>query len=133
MKRRELREHIFEILFRVEFMNETEMEEQMDLFFEDLAEARPADVDYMKNKYFAVREKMPMIDIMIDEKSKGWKTSRMGKVELTILRLAVYEMLFDEDVPATVAINEAVEIAKKFGGDDTPAFVNGVLAKVAAI
>jgi N utilization substance protein B len=57
----------------------------------------------------------------------------MGKVELTILRLAVYEMLFDEDVPATVAINEAVEIAKKFGGDDTPAFVNGILAKVVAI
>ena len=133
MKRRELREHIFEILFRVEFMNETDMEEQMELFFEDLAEARPADVEYIKNKYQAVREKMPMIDIMIDEKSTGWKTSRMGKVELTILRLAVYEMLFDEDVPATVAINEAVEIAKKFGGDDTPAFVNGILAKVAAI
>ena len=57
----------------------------------------------------------------------------MGKVELTILRLAVYEMLFDEDVPSTVAINEAVEIAKKFGGDDTPAFVNGILAKVAAV
>ncbi len=133
MKRRELREHIFEILFRVEFMNENDMEEQMELFFEDLAEAKPSDVDYIKNKYQAVREKMPMIDIMIDEKSKGWKTSRMGKVELTILRLAVYEMLFDEDVPATVAINEAVEIAKKFGGDDTPAFVNGVLAKIIAI
>ena len=133
MKRRELREHIFEILFRVEFMSENDMEEQMDLFFEDLAEARPDDVDYMKNKYLAVREKMPMIDIMIDEKSTGWKTSRMGKVELTILRLAVYEMLFDEDVPVTVAINEAVEIAKKFGGDDTPAFVNGILAKVAAV
>ena len=133
MKRRELREHIFEILFRVEFMNENDMEEQMELFFEDLAEAKPSDVDYIKNKYMAVREKMPMIDIMIVEKSKGWKTSRMGKVELTILRLAVYEMLFDEDVPATVAINEAVEIAKKFGGDDTPAFVNGVLAKVIAI
>ena len=133
MKRRELREHIFGILFRVEFMNETEMEEQLELFFEDLAGARPSDVDYIKNKYMAVREKMPMIDIMIDEKSTGWKTSRMGKVELTILRLAVYEMLFDEDVPVTVAINEAVELAKKFGGDDTPAFVNGVLAKVAAI
>ena len=133
MKRRELREHIFEILFRVEFMNEEDMKEQMELFFEDLAEARPEDVDYIKNKYMAVREKMPMTDIMIDEKSTGWKTSRMGKVELTILRLAVYEMLFDEDVPVTVAINEAVEIAKKFGGDDTPAFVNGVLAKVTAI
>ena len=133
MKRRELRERIFEILFRVEFMNENDMEEQMELFFQDLAEAKPADVDYIKNKYLAVREKMPVIDITIDEKSKGWKTSRMGKVELTILRLAVYEMLFDEDVPATVAINEAVEIAKKFGGDDTPAFVNGVLAKIIAI
>ena len=133
MKRRELREHIFEILFRVEFMSESDMEEQLELFFEDLAEARPADVDYIKNKYFAVREKMPMIDVLIDEKSTGWKTSRMGKVELTILRLAVYEMLFDEDVPVTVAINEAVEISKKFGGDDTPAFVNGILAKVAAV
>ena len=133
MKRRELREHIFGILFRVEFMNENEMEEQMELFFEDLAEARPADVDYIKNKYLAIREKMPMIDVLIDEKSTGWKTSRMGKVELTILRLAVYEMLFDEDVPSVVAINEAIEIAKKFGGDDTPAFVNGILAKVAAI
>ena len=133
MKRRELREHIFGILFRVEFMNENDMEEQMELFFEDLAEAKPSDVDYIKNKYMAVREKMPMIDVLIDEKSTGWKTSRMGKVELTILRLAVYEMLFDEDVPSTVAINEAVEIAKKFGGDDTPAFVNGILAKVAAV
>ncbi|MBQ8857484.1 MAG: transcription antitermination factor NusB [Lachnospiraceae bacterium] len=133
MKRRELRERIFEILFRVEFMSENEMEEQMELFFEDLAEAKPSDVDYIKNKYMAVREKMPMIDCLIDEKSTGWKTSRMGKVELTILRLAVYEMLFDEDVPVTVAINEAVEIAKKFGGDDTPAFVNGILAKVAAV
>ena len=133
MKRRELREHIFEILFRVEFMTENDMEEQLELFFEDLAEARPSDVDYIKNKYLAVREKMPMIDILIDEKSTGWKTSRMGKVELTILRLAVYEMLFDEDVPVTVAINEAVEISKKFGGDDTPAFVNGILAKVATV
>ena len=133
MKRRELREHIFEILFRVEFMSENDMEEQLELFFEDLAEARPADVDYIKNKYLAVREKMPMIDILIDEKSTGWKTGRMGKVELTILRLAVYEMLFDEDVPVTVAINEAVEISKKFGGDDTPAFVNGILAKVATV
>ena len=133
MKRRELREHIFEILFRVEFMSENDMEEQLELFFEDLAEARPSDVDYIKNKYLAVREKMPMIDILIDEKSTGWKTSRMGKVELTILRLAVYEMLFDEDVPVTVAINEAVEISKKFGGDDTPAFVNGILAKVATV
>lgn len=133
MKRREQREHIFEILFRVEFMDDRDMDEQLELFFEDLKEAKASDVDYMKNKYLAVREKIQLIDLMIDEKSTGWKTNRMGKVELTILRLAVYEMLFDEDVPVTVAINEAVELAKKYGGDDTPAFINGVLAKFAAI
>lgn len=133
MKRRELREHTFELLFRVEFMTEEEMKEQMELFFDDMADAGEADVNYITNKYMAVREKQDMIDIMIDEKAKGWKTNRMGKVELTILRLAVYEMLFDEDVPVTVAINEAVELSRKFGGDDTPAFVNGILAKVATV
>jgi N utilization substance protein B len=133
MKRRELREHIFGILFRVEFMNETEMTEQVELYFEDLEEAKSSDVEYIHNKYNAIREKIDMIDVIIDERSTGWKTSRMGKVELTILRLAVYEMLFDEDVPVTVAINEAVELAKKYGGDDTPAFINGVLAKVAKV
>ena len=55
----------------------------------------------------------------------------MGKVELTILRLAVYEMKYEEDIPTGVAINEAVELAKKYGTDDSPAFINGVLAKIA--
>ena len=70
------------------------------------------------------------IDAMLEKVSRGWKLSRMGKVELTILRLAVYEMRFDEDIPEKVAINEAVELSKKFGGDDSPAFINGVLAKL---
>ena len=75
-------------------------------------------------------EKLPEIDAMLEKVSRGWKLSRMGKVELTILRLAVYEMRFDEDIPEKVAINEAVELSKKFGGDDSPAFINGVLAKL---
>ena len=68
---------------------------------------------------------------MLNASAKGWKTSRMGRVDLTILRLAVYEMKFDEDIPEKVAINEAVELSKKFGGDESPAFINGVLAKIA--
>ena len=63
--------------------------------------------------------------------AEGWQTKRMGKVDLTILRLAVYEIKYDEDIPTGVAINEAVELAKKFGQDSSPAFVNGVLAKFA--
>ena len=74
--------------------------------------------------------KLEDIDAIINEVSTGWKTSRMSKVDLTIIRLAVYEIKFDEDVPASVAINEAVEISKVFGGDDSPSFVNGILAKV---
>ena len=130
MKRRELREHIFEILFRVEFMSEEDMSEQLELFFEDLAEARPADVDYIKNKYMAVREKMSMIDIVIDEKSKGWKTSRMNKVDLSILRLAVYEMKYCSDIPVNVSVNEVVELAKTYSDDDVRKMINAVLDKV---
>ena len=74
-------------------------------------------------------EKLDEIDGMINQEAKGWTTERMGKIELTILRLAIYEIKFDEDVPAGVAINEAVEIAKKFGQEESAGFVNGVLAK----
>ena len=66
----------------------------------------------------------------MNEKTTGWKTTRMSKVDLTILRLATYEMKWDEDVPEGVAINEAVELAKRFSGEEGPSFVNGVLAKL---
>ena len=72
------------------------------------------------------------IDEKINQVAEGWKTRRMGKVELTILRLAVYEMQYDEEIPEKVAINEAVELAKKFGRVESPAFINGVLAKLVA-
>ena len=80
------------------------------------------------NKIIAVLEE---IDKIINESSKGWKTTRMGKVDLTLIRLAVYEIKYEEDIPTGVAINEAVELAKKYGTDDSPAFINGVLAKIA--
>ena len=133
MKRRELREHIFQLLFRVEFTEKDEMAKQVGLFVEDMeeeTEVKERDKTYISEKYAKIVEKLPEIDKMLDEVSKGWKTSRMGKVELTILRLAVYEMRFDEDIPQKVAINEAVELSKKFGGNEAPAFVNGVLAKL---
>ena len=78
----------------------------------------------------AVREKVPEIDKLIEENVKGWDTSRMGKVDLTVLRLAVYEMRYDEDIPTGVAINEAVEIAKMYGQENSGSFVNGILGKI---
>ncbi len=85
-------------------------------------------------KMFQIRKRiwqLVRIDQSLNEKVQGWDTGRMGKVDLTILRLAVYEIVFDEEIPTSVAINEAVELAKKFGQDSSPAFVNGVLAKFA--
>ena len=130
MKRRELREHIFELLFRIEFNSTEEMPEQQRLFLEELGEAEPKDQEYIKEKYAKIVEKLPQIDELLNEASDGWKVSRMGKADLTILRLAVYEMQYDEDVPVGVAVNEAVELSKKFGGDESPAFINGILGKI---
>ena len=113
MKRRELREHIFELLFRIEFNSSEEMPEQMQLFFDGLDELGEQDQSYMEEKYGRIVEKLPELDRRIEETAKSWRISRMGKVDLTILRLAVYEMEFDDDVPVGVAINEAVELSKK--------------------
>ncbi|MCR5556799.1 MAG: transcription antitermination factor NusB [Butyrivibrio sp.] len=132
MNRTELREQIFQLLFRVEFNTPEEMSEQEELFTTTSDhEFSKADADYIRDKYEKIAEKLPEIDAAINEKTEGWNTDRMAKVELTIIRLAVYEIKFDESVPTGVAINEAVELAKKFGQDGSPAFVNGVLAKFA--
>ena len=130
MNRRTLREQVFKLLFRVEFNSKEEMEEQCRLFLEhEDVEMSEKDADYIVGKYTDIHEKLEEIDSMINEKAKGWSTDRMGKVDLTIIRLAVYGMKHDETVPEGVAINEAVELAKKFGLDESAGFVNGVLAK----
>lgn len=131
MKRTELREHIFKMLFQIEFNEMDEMPEHLQLYFASLENATEQDKEYIENKYHAVVEKVCEIDDLINEKCEGWKTTRMNKVDLTILRLAVYEIKWDEDVPTGVAINEAVELSKRFSGEEGPAFVNGVLAKIA--
>lgn len=131
MSRTELREHIFRMLFRIEFNSEEEMKEQEAFFFEELEEATGKDQEYILNKYRAIVEKKEEIDTLLNEVTEGWKTTRMNRVDLTILRLATYEVKWDADIPTGVAINEAVELAKKYSSDDGPSFVNGVLAKVA--
>jgi len=131
MSRRELREQIFKLLFRVEFNSIEDMSEQERLFFEDEDAARDGDADYISNKYHKIQKKLSEIDKQLNEKAEGWNTARMSKVDLTILRLAIYEIHYDDSVPTRVAINEAVELAKKFGQDASSGFVNGILAKFA--
>ncbi|MCI8947385.1 MAG: transcription antitermination factor NusB [Lachnospiraceae bacterium] len=132
MGRREQREQIFKLLFRVEFHDREDMPEQLILFFEeDDLEVMEAERLYITGKCDRIMDRLAEIDGLLNEKTEKWTTDRMGRAELTILRLAVYEILFDEDVPTGVAINEAVELAKKFGQDGAGAFVNGILARFA--
>lgn len=131
MTRRALREQVFLMLFRVEFHDAAELNEQIEMYKEQLEDCSEKDCEYIVNKFKNIVEKLEEIDTAIGEASKGWKVSRMAKVDLALIRLAVYEMKYEEDVPVKVAINEAVELAKQYGTDDSPAFVNGVLAKLA--
>lgn len=108
-----------------------EMDAQLKLYMENIENTGEEDRAYIREKYGKVRDKLEEIDQLLNETAKGWKTSRMSKVDLNVLRLAVYELKYDDDVPTGVAINEAVELAKKFGGEESPAFVNGILAKIA--
>lgn len=130
MTRHTIRKHIFSMLFRVEFYDSSEISSQDGLYLDTIDNITDEERGYMEKRVSAIVELLPEIDKKLESVSEGWKLERMGKVELTILRLAVYELLYDDDIPANVAINEAVELAKVYGGDTSPAFVNGILAKL---
>ena len=130
MKRRALREQIFKLLFRVEFFPPEDIPMQAEMFFESGDQTiGEDDRAYILEKTQAVIQEIPEIDRALDDCMEGWTMKRIGRVEKTILRLAVYEIKHDEEIPERVAISEAVELAKKFGQDSAPSFVNGVLAK----
>ena len=122
MRRSKVREHIFKMLFSIGF-DAADADEQIELYLEQVEEASEEERGYMRKKVKDIAAHEEEIDAMINEHTTGWKTGRMNKVDLSVLRLAV--------VPVKVAINEAVELAKNFSGDEGPAFVNGVLGKLA--
>ena len=134
MTRRQLREETFRLLFAVQFYNGAEQEEQMadclSCFMEGYTQEEQRGVSERVAKILPL---IPEIDSAIDAATTAaWKLRRMGTEEANILRLAVYEMRYDEGVPEPVAINEAVELAKKYGQDGSAGFVNGILSKLAA-
>ena len=130
MRRSKVREHIFKMLFSIGF-DAADADEQIELYLEQVEEASEEERGYMRKKVKDIAAHEEEIDAMINEHTTGWKTGRMNKVDLSVLRLAVYEMKWDDEVPVKVAINEAVALAKNFSGDEGPAFVNGVLGKLA--
>lgn len=142
MTRREIRDRSFKILFGLSFNDASEMEEQIELALEgtdlltdtdgESSDAySDAEKEYMKQKIMDIVDKQTEIDAEIERISEGWKLARIGKAELAILRLAVYEILYEDEIPVKVSINEAVELAKVYCDVEAKGFVNALLAKLA--
>ncbi len=129
MTRHELRERIFQTIFQLPFYDE-EIPEIEVSDIADSEEISKKDRAYIEAKVGGIRDNLEEIDKTIEQNSNGWKVKRIGKSELAILRLAVYEIRFDADVPDKVAINEAVELAKSYSDEKAARFINGVLSGV---
>lgn len=130
MTKREEREHLFKMLFCKDFHDMEELKEQVELYQEQQEGVTVEEFIPIRKKLEAIVEAEGSIDMILSNAASGWKLNRMGKAELAILRIAVYEMRYDKEVPDKVAINEAVELAKKYGNETSSGFVNGVLAKI---
>lgn len=144
MKRAKLRENTFKLLYCNDFHKESEMPKQFELFWDNLSNIEEEDKEYISyvvndvedsDKEYIIKrvndisKNKRVIDKAINDVSIGWSTDRMSKVDLTILRLAYYEMKMDDSIPDKVAVDQAVELAKKYGSDNSPNFINGILAK----
>lgn len=132
-KLRSKREKLFLMLFQHEFHETAEYRDQIALYNENNAMEETEEtivVEELTERLFDIVDKLGSIDAGLNTAISGWKLNRIGKVDITILRLAVYEMKYDDTIPVKVSVNEAVELAKKYGGDSSPSFINGVLARM---
>ena len=137
MTRKKQRDTIFKLLFQIEFIDSQEIETHVNLLLDEITDqgeekgkkVNQTQLTYIKEKFYRILSLIKELDHQINDQSTGWRTGRMNKVDLSILRLALFEIKYDDDIPVGVAINEAVELAKKYSGEEGPAFVNGVLAK----
>jgi N utilization substance protein B len=121
LSRRAARERILKLLFQRDFRS---------VSLTELLEEQPADDPYVREVIGGLEEKLSEIDRIIAQRAEGWRLERLHSVDRNILRLAVYELCYREDIPPQVAINEAVELAKKYGGEHSPAFINGILDRI---
>ncbi len=128
MKRSEIREDVFKLLFLDDFHDSDELNTQFSLFFDNETNCNEEEKAYISAKAIDILNNKDSIDKAIESVSNNWSVERMDKVDKSILRLAYYEIKMDDDIPNKVAVNEAVELAKKYSSDASPKFINGVLA-----
>ncbi len=128
MNRKLAREMAVCFLFQIEFQKEN-IKEQVEEFLDSYGDVK-YDKDYFLEVINGVMNSLKEIDEIIETKAKGWTIDRIAKMDLPILRVAIFEIKHREDIPVGVSINEAVELAKKFGSDDSAKFINGLLGQV---
>ncbi len=132
MSRRVSRELAMKLLYQFQ-LRDDDIQEQIELFLSEVEKPlEDTEKEYFLGVVQGAMEKKNEIDMLIQNHAKGWTLERMPKVDLAIMRLTIYEMQYRKDIPWNVSINEAVELAKKYGGDQSKTFINGVLGKVAA-
>lgn len=130
MNRRQARKEAFLLIFQAEFRREEPISSVLQIA-QDEREGEEEYNDYVRTVYYGVWERVSELDELICQNAHGWKLSRLSRVSLALLRLATYEMLYVEDAPYHVAINEALELAKEYEEEKAIAFLNGVLNAIA--
>ena len=129
MSRKKARDNAFKYVYELEFGRDENLEKILNNCYEE-NDNKPDEKEYIKAVLKGVKENLEEIDGIILSKLKNWSLDRIAKIDLAILRLAVYEIKYMEDIPEKVSANEAVELAKTYGNNDSKSFVNGVIAKV---
>jgi len=129
MSRKKARDNAFKCVYELEFGRDENLEKILNNCYEE-NDNKPDEKEYIKAVLKGVKENLEEIDGIILSKLKNWSLDRIAKIDLAILRLAVYEIKYMEDIPEKVSANEAVELAKTYGNNDSKSFVNGVIAKV---
>ena len=136
MSRRQAREFALQFIFSVDFNKDENVTELLEEFHEsetafiETNDYTKKDLEFANRLIIGTVENMEKIDELITKSSIGWTFDRIAKVDLAILRLAIFEIHFLEDVPEGVSANEAVDLAKKYSTDDAGSFVNGVIGKI---
>ena len=128
MSRKTAREHAFRILFSAQFQRENADLLINRYFGEETPDEK--DLEFVRVEVEGTITHLESINEKIEEALEDWKLSRLSHVDLAIFQIAVYEMVYDREIPVSVSINEAVELAKKYSSDAAPAFVNGVLGTI---
>lgn len=130
MGRRAARETAMKLLYQIEIRRDNNIEEQiMDAF--EKSKFVEKDKEYIKDVVTGVFKNKDYIDNKIETYAKGWKLNRISKIDLSLMRLSIYEQTFRSDIPFSVSVNEAVELAKRYSSDDSGSFINGILSKFA--